>query len=105
MVDRLFVEKRQGEDGFLHAAVGLSGESGEVLDHIKKMWVYGRVMDREKVIEEMGDVVHYLMMLCIKLDIDFGVLFENNTTKLKKRYPDGFSRAAALARADQAAHT
>lgn len=104
-VDRLFVKQRDGVEGLLHAAVGLAGESGEVLDLIKKVWVYDKPLDREKLIEEMGDVTHYLMMLCIKLQIDFQVLMENNVAKLKKRYPDGYSDAAALARADQAVRT
>lgn len=102
-VDYLFSAKREGNDGFLHAAVGLSGESGEVLDHMKKMWVYDKPMDREKVLEEMGDTLHYFMQLCIKMDVEFADLFQNNYDKLRKRYPNGFSKEAAIARADKAA--
>jgi hypothetical protein len=43
-VSDLFVSRRDGEEGFLHAAVGLAGESAEILDHMKKHWVYGREM-------------------------------------------------------------
>jgi NTP pyrophosphatase (non-canonical NTP hydrolase) len=100
-VDGLFQSKRTGADGFLHAAVGLAGESAEVLDHMKKMWVYDKHIDREKVLEEMGDVLHYFTMLCIKMDVSFADVIAGNITKLQKRYPDGFSKTAAIARADK----
>ncbi len=99
-VSKQFVEKRAGADGFMHAAVGLSGEAGEVLDHIKKNWVYGRELDREKVLEEMGDTFHYFMMLCIKMDVSLEEVILNNIEKLNKRYPNGFTKEAAIARAD-----
>lgn len=100
-VDFLFQSKRDGNEGLLHAAVGLAGESGEVLDHMKKLWVYDREMDREKVLEEMGDTFHYFTMLMIKMDITLLDVILNNTAKLRKRYPDGFTKAAAIARADK----
>jgi NTP pyrophosphatase (non-canonical NTP hydrolase) len=99
-VDNLFVSRRDGVDGFMHAAVGLAGESGEVLDHIKKQWAYDKPLPRDKVIEEMGDTLHYFMMLCIKMDVTFSEVMTNNVEKLLKRYPNGFSKAAAIARAD-----
>lgn len=101
-VSYLFQSKREGTEGFLHAAVGLAGESGEVLDHMKKLWVYDREMDREKVLEEMGDTFHYFTMMLIKLDATLLDVIRNNMVKLRKRYPDGFSKEAAIARADKA---
>lgn len=100
-VDYLFQSKRDGVDGHLHAAVGLAGEAGEVLDHMKKAWVYDREIDRVKVVEEMGDTLHYLMMLCIKMDIELGDLMLDNVRKLRKRYPGGFTKKDAIARADK----
>lgn len=108
MVDFLFQSKRAGTDGFIHAAMGLAGESGEVLDHMKKHWVYDRDLDLEKVVEEMGDTIHYFFMLMIKLEEHTGKrwylhdFFRHNMVKLRKRYPDGFTKAAAIARADKA---
>jgi NTP pyrophosphatase (non-canonical NTP hydrolase) len=100
-VSGLFMSKREGVDGYLHAAVGLAGEAGEVLDHMKKAWVYDRPLDREKVLEEMGDNFHYFVMLMIKMDVSLVEVINNNVSKLLKRYPDGFTKAAALARADK----
>ena len=106
-VNYLFQSKRAGADGFLHAATGLAGESGEVLDHMKKHWVYDRELDRDKVLEEMGDTLHYFFMLMIKMSefedepVTLATVISNNILKLQKRYPDGFSKAAAIARADK----
>lgn len=106
-VDYLFQAKREGADGFHHAATGLAGESGEVLDHTKKHWVYDRELDVEKVVEEMGDTLHYFFQMMLKLQ-EIGVritlkdVMANNVAKLRKRYPDGFSKEAAIARADKA---
>lgn len=110
MVDFLFQSKRMGVDGLLHGAVGLAGESGEVLDHMKKLWVYDKPLTAEtlaKIEEELGDVIHYYFMVMLKLseltnhDYDLSFFFRNNMRKLAKRYPNGFSKEAALARADK----
>lgn len=107
MVDYLFQSKRMGVNGFMHAASGLAGESGEVLDHMKKCWVYDRVLPLPEVLEEMGDTIHYFFMLLIKLEEETGAkftladIFRNNMLKLQKRYPNGFSKEAAIARADK----
>lgn len=106
-VDYLFQAKRAGVDGFHHAASGLAGEGAEVLDHTKKAWVYGRELDTDKVFEEMGDTLHYFFMMMIKLEETYDVpvtladFIENNMIKLRKRYPDGFTKEAAIARADK----
>jgi NTP pyrophosphatase (non-canonical NTP hydrolase) len=100
-VNFLFQSKNSGPDGFLHAAVGCAGESAEILDHMKKHWVYDRPLDREKVIEEMGDTFHYFVMLMIMMGVDLDDVVDNNVTKLRKRYPNGFTKHDAIARADK----
>jgi len=105
-VDGLFIEKRAGVNGFMHASAGLAGESGEVLDLMKKVWVYSRPLNTEKTIEEMGDVLHYFFQMMIKLtetgtDVSLKDIMNANMAKLRKRYPDGFTKEAAIARADK----
>lgn len=85
----------------LHAAVGCSGEAGELLDGIKKSWVYGRPLDRDNIIEEMGDNLFYIMAGCNTVGITLEQLMEANMEKLRKRYPDKYSDEAALLRADK----
>lgn len=101
-VNNLFIKRRDGIEGQLHAAVGLSGESGEVLDLIKKSWVYGKPLDTDKLKTEAGDTLHYLVMLCITQGWTLEDLAANNKAKLDLRYPTGYSDAAAIARKDMA---
>lgn len=101
-VDRLFVKRRDGLEGLLHACVGLSGESGECLDLVKKTWVSGKELNLDKLKEEAGDTLHYLVMLCITQGWTLDDLIARNVQKLDLRYPNGvYSDAANIARVDQ----
>lgn len=100
-VRRLFAKKHTGSEGLVHAAMGICGEAGEIGDHIKKNWVYGKELDREKVIEEIGDEMFYIVALCNLLGVTLAHCIEQNYVKLNKRYPDGYSDQAAIARADK----
>lgn len=89
----------------LHAAVGVSGEAGELLDAIKKLWAYEKPMTEavmENIVEELGDLEFYMQLLRLKLGLQREYILEKNADKLGKRYADGYSNAAALARADKA---
>lgn len=45
-------------------AMGLAGEAGEVADLLKKVLFHDRELDRDKLIQELGDVRWYLECLC-----------------------------------------
>lgn len=103
-VDGLF--KRDGFDRSLdatmHAAIGVASEAGELLDAIKKSWVYKKDLDYENIIEELGDIEFYLQALRSQLCIRRKEVIEANYNKLMKRYPSGqYSDEAAQARADK----
>lgn len=100
-VDFLFQSKREGPEGFMHAAGGMAFEAGEVGDHMKKHWVYDRPLNRDEVIEEMGDTFHYFVMLLIKMNVSLSEVIEANVEKLRARYPNGFTKHDAIARADK----
>lgn len=100
-VARMFAKKHEGEDGLMHAAVGTSGEAGEILDAVKKHWVYGKTLDRAHLMEEIGDVLFYLTALCNLLGTNLSECIAGNMDKLNKRYPAGYTDAAAIARADK----
>ena len=75
----------------INHTLGLSGETGEVVEHIKKFLYHGRDLDLEMVAEELGDVLWYVAALCTTLGLSLdGVAFEN-LSKLEERYPEGFS--------------
>lgn len=99
-VARLFAKKNTEVDGLLHAAIGMSGESGEVLDMIKKVWVYEKLIDPEKLIEELGDIIFYWQAMANLMGISAHEIKLKNMRKLNKRYPQGYSDQAAIDRVD-----
>lgn len=86
------------------AGLGLAGESGEVADLIKKMVGHGHPLDRDKLIEELGDVLWYCAMLATLLDVKLDAVAVRNIQKLLKRYPDGFDPKRSLSRVEAGAH-
>lgn len=87
-------------DMLVNGAMGLSGESGEVIDIIKKVLFQGHTLDSEHshLIEELGDVAWYLALAATAIGYDLDTIFEMNIEKLKKRYPDGFSKEKSIHR-------
>ena len=83
----------------LNGAMGLCGESGEVIDALKKHMMHGHELDREHMIKELGDVSWYLAIAAYALDCDLSEVFERNIAKLKARYPEGFSEERSKHRA------
>ena len=92
-----------GEHGpILHAAIGLAGESGELLDAVKKAWAYGAPLDIPNCREELGDLFFYWIAACISLNIHPQTIIDENVKKLNARYPSGeFTPTDALARKDK----
>lgn len=70
----LFVKPQTREGKFLHACVGIAGEAGELLDAIKKHWIYGKLFDAENVVEECGDILFYLSQACRNAGVEFDSL-------------------------------
>jgi NTP pyrophosphatase (non-canonical NTP hydrolase) len=69
----------------LHAVLGLNGEVGELTDLIKKSVVYGRPWDNEKILSELGDVIHYYMRVAHLLNHSLPTIMEANKQKLDAR--------------------
>lgn len=87
-----FVTGNHKADQRLLAAIGNSGESGEVNNHIKKLMFRKKVgggdisaEDREKIISELGDEFWYFMLKLIAFDIEFPDVVFGNMRKLVKR--------------------
>lgn len=75
----------------LNWTTGLTGEAGEVSDHIKKAIFHGQGIDPEHLKRELGDVLWYIAAFCHTMDFTLEEIMETNIEKLKKRFPDGFS--------------
>lgn len=84
----------------LWCAIGLTGETGEVLNLIKKGLLHQHGLDREKLKEEIGDCLWYLTSLCTVNDFDLSQIMQDNIKKLEKRYPNGFSSEDSQKRVD-----
>jgi len=89
----------------MHASIGISGESGELLDAIKKAVIYRKPLDHINVVEELGDLEFYMEALRKSLGITRDQTLRANMAKLKTgekaRYADGYSDQAAQDRADK----
>lgn len=71
-------------------ALGLTGESGEVADYIKKVSAHGMPMNRADFVDELGDVLWYLSQLAFCYGIKMSEVMEANRSKVLRRYPSGF---------------
>lgn len=80
------------------AALGLVGEASEVSEHIKKHLGHGHPLDTLKVMSELGDVLWYMADICQLLGVDLAAVATMNLSKLRARYPDGFSVNRSLNR-------
>ena len=79
-------------DMLLNGAIGLSGETGEVADIIKKYIYHHKELNINELIAELGDVMWYLAEIATAIGTDFETIFWKNIEKLKKRYPNGFPK-------------
>ncbi len=80
--------------------MGLAGEAGEVCDYLKKVVFHGHSLDKEKVCDELGDVLWYLANLADAVGVPLSKVAEDNIEKLKQRYPHGFDQIRSQKRAD-----
>lgn len=81
-----------------HAVYGIATEAGELMDALKQSKIYGKGLDKTNLVEEVGDVMWYLALLCDELEITFEEVWDKNIRKLKARYPEKFSKKNAAKR-------
>ena len=82
----------------LHGAVGIAGESGELLDTVKKHIYYGKDLDIANIVEELGDVLWFVGKCCDSLGLELNDVMSKNIEKLNMRYGDCFTEERALNR-------
>jgi NTP pyrophosphatase (non-canonical NTP hydrolase) len=88
------------EARLLNAALGLTGEAGEIADTIKKYVFHGHELDGNSLVKEIGDILWYAAFLCETLGIDMSTAMRLNVEKLQKRYPNGFSAEDSINRVE-----
>ena len=99
----LFKQLHDQKLDLLHGAVGISGEAGELLDAVKKHWIYNKPLDVTNVIEELGDIRFYVQAVMNVLGISEQQVVQENANKLCVRYKQlRYSDEAARSREDKA---
>lgn len=86
------------KDVLINGVMGLCGEAGEAIDVVKKHLAQGHPLDREHLIQELGDVAWHLAETATALDVDLEEVFSRNIEKLRRRYPQGFAAQRSLER-------
>lgn len=81
-------------------ALGLTGESGEFADHVKKVIYQGHDLDAQKQALELGDILWYVARSAHALGYTLNDIAQMNIHKLNKRYPNGFSVTDSVNRED-----
>jgi NTP pyrophosphatase (non-canonical NTP hydrolase) len=79
--------------GWLYYMMGIAGESGEMIDKIKKLFRdHNGVVDdnfKSMIIKEMGDYHWYSARLCSALGINYNDIAKENLAKLQSRMERG----------------
>lgn len=89
-----------------HMASAAQGEAGELFDAVKRNAIYDKAIDRDNIIEELGDLEFYLQGIREGLGITREETLRHNINKLmtgdKARYKSGeYSDQQAQDRADK----
>ena len=84
------------EDEACLASMGLGGESGELIDIVKKHVFHKTPLDREKLLDEAGDVLHYLTWLLDLYGFSLSAAISANRKKLDARYPGGWVEGGGI---------
>ncbi len=92
---------KDSNEKIINGILGLSGESGEVADHIKKFKYQGHQLDKDYLAKELGDICWYIALLADGIGFDLSTIMQMNIEKLKKRYPEGFDSNRSLYREDE----
>jgi len=101
LIDRPDMELSDDDVMIIWNAIGLAGEAGEVADLVKKGIFHQHGLDRDKIIEELGDALWYLSGMATKLDTSLGEIAMQNIDKLRARYPDGYSSEDSINRSKE----
>lgn len=82
----------QWQKEVIFCETGVSGETGELSEMIKKGVFHGLpdLLDPIKVKKELGDILYYVTMMAQLFGLTLEDVAETNNRKLAARYPEGF---------------
>lgn len=76
----------------LTSALGLTAESGEYTEVVKKIFFQGKPLDEDNIFHmkrELGDIMWYWINACRALNLNPNDVIDENMRKLESRYPGG----------------
>lgn len=74
-------------------STGLGGETGEVLEYLKK-YIRDGTLDEKHLIYELGDVLNYITAICRAFNILPSAVLDANIEKLESRLARGTQRGS-----------
>jgi NTP pyrophosphatase (non-canonical NTP hydrolase) len=79
------------EEGVVYTMLGLGNEAGELQGKYKKYLRDNSSWDetKEKIIDELGDVLWYAAMLAKELRVPLSLVMDRNLIKLQSRHARG----------------
>lgn len=80
-----------GDMSIANASMGLCGEVGELVDHLKKHVFHKAPLDTQHVLKEVGDVMFYLNWIVVMFGLSWDDILSANFAKLMARFPNGFN--------------
>jgi NTP pyrophosphatase (non-canonical NTP hydrolase) len=89
------------EQRLLDAAAGLAEEAGEVLGLVRKHAFMHHELDMARLTTELGDALWCLTAAAGALGVSLEQVAATNLSKLRRRYPAGYSDEASGVRRDE----
>lgn len=78
------------EEKLQNWALGIAGESGEVIELVKKHIYHGKELDPVKMKSELGDILYYISEMASANHLSLSEIASYNIEKLRARYPEKF---------------
>ena len=89
------------EEEMKNYCLGMASEVGKLVGHVKHVVFHNWKISRANVIEEMGDILWYVIALASVLDIEMEEIIGYNAFKLEKRYPNSFNPSDSINREER----
>lgn len=88
----------QWQKEVIFCETGISGETGELSEMIKKGIFHGlpELLDPAKVKKELGDIQYYVTKMADLFGLTLEDVCATNNAKLRARYPDGFVKGGGI---------
>lgn len=83
---------------YANFGMGLAGEAGETCDYLKKVVFHNHSLDKDKLLEELGDCLWYIATLATTANLSLSEVAAANIAKLRNRYPNGFEADRSINR-------